>query len=79
MHLDIFFMVLINLAVSDNDLFTNDLLGDDAGLNSFLDNPDRSSLLDQFTNGLTTENNFYDSDLLADNVGVDEVILPPAR
>lgn len=64
---------MITLAVSDDDLFTGDLLGDDAGLNSFLDNPDGFSSLDQFTNDLSIENNFFDSDLLAGNFGVDEV------
>lgn len=64
---------LINLAVSDDNLFVNDLLGNDAGANDFLNNLDGSSLLDQSTNDVTTENNLFDNELLADNVGVDYV------
>ena len=67
---------LTNLAVSDDDLFTNNL-ADGVEVNNFLDSADWSSPLDQSTNDMTGENNFFGNDLLADNVGVDNVQFCP--
>ena len=78
----------ISRAVSDFDIFANDfsandlyadnlyadnLYTDDTGTDYFLDDPDGSSPLDQFTNDVTNGNDYFANDFLADNLVVDDI------
>lgn len=58
--------------VSDGNLFSIDVLGDDTGSNLFLPEVDEYSLTDQSLDTVATEDHLFDDKLLADNLLVDD-------